>query len=92
LVRIKPDVDELARLFSSSHYEKEILESLKSQILNQKWSYDIPGFMTSEDLAQVLNSNHLIPKGARLNNSVTMDADNFYVQAGDLRNINSLII
>ena len=92
LVRIKPDVDELTRAFNVSHYEKEFEDLLKSQFLNQKWSYDIPGFMTFDDLAKVVNSKNVIPKGARLNNSVTMDADNFYVQAGDLRRINSLVI
>jgi len=92
LVRIKPDVDELRMPLNDSIYEQDIAESLKSQFLNQKWAYDIPGFITHDDLGRIVNSKNVIPRGARLNNSVTMDADNFYVQAGDLRRINSLVI
>jgi hypothetical protein len=92
LVRINPDSDEITRQFRTDHSDNDLENSLKSKITNSEWSYDIPGFIETQDLQRVIREGSIIPKGARLNDSVTMDADNYYVQAGDLRNIKFLKI
>jgi len=53
--------------------------------------YDIPGYITKEDLIFIINNNYILPKNSLLNGSVKMDAENYYVQSGDMREINGLI-
>mgnify|MGYP000864905573 CR=1 FL=1 len=65
-------------------------EFLKHLILNEKWQYDIPGFITLEDLKNIIQDKLIIEKGSKLNKNTKMDASNYYVQSGDLRNIESL--
>tara|TARA_B100000795_G_scaffold93635_1_gene68528 strand:- start:8212 stop:8898 length:687 start_codon:yes stop_codon:yes gene_type:complete len=49
--------------------------------------YDIPGFITRSDLLQIIQKKHIIKKNQLLNGRIPMDANNYYVQAGDLRDI-----
>ena len=51
--------------------------------------YDIPGFITRPDLIKIIEKKHIIKKGQLLNGRIPMDANNYYVQAGDMRNINT---
>jgi hypothetical protein len=51
--------------------------------------YDIPGFVTRSDLLQIIEKQHIIKKGQLLNGRIPMDANNYYIQAGDMRNINT---
>ena len=87
LVRIKPDAEEILRKFRSNLNNDIVLEDLRTLILGLEWEYDIPGYITNADLKSVIKNGLLIPKGALLNGAVKMDAENFYVQAGDLRSI-----
>ena len=38
----------------------------------------------------IIQKQHIIKKGQMLNGKIPMDANNYYVQAGDMRNINSM--
>ena len=87
LVRIKPDAEEILRKFRSYLNNDIVLEDLRTLILGLEWEYDIPGYITNADLKSVIKNGLLIPKGALLNGVVKMDAENYYVQAGDLRSI-----
>ena len=87
LVRIKPDAEEILRKFRSNLNNDIVLEDLRTLILGLEWEYDIPGYITNADLKSVIKNGLLIPKGALLNSVVKMDAENYYVQAGDLRSI-----
>ena len=51
--------------------------------------YDIPGFVTRSNLLQIIQNEHIIKKGQLLNGRISMDANNYYVQAGDMRSINT---
>ncbi len=51
--------------------------------------YDIPGFVNRSDLLQIIEKQHIIKKGQLLNGKIPMDANNYYVQSGDMRNINT---
>lgn len=52
--------------------------------------FDIPGFITLEDLKYVIKSNYFLSAGSYINKT-KMDADNYYVQAGNFRKIDELI-
>ena len=88
LVRIAPDIEELIRPKSLSSESK--FEALLATLLAHKWEYEITGYITSEDLKEIINLGHEIPKGALLNGKVVMDASNYYVQAADLRGVSEL--
>jgi hypothetical protein len=40
-----------------------------------------------KDLCYVIKNEHIIKQGSILNGSTKIDADNYYVQTGDMRNI-----
>lgn len=75
------------RLFYSDIASKSDLDWMKSE----KWEMDIAGYITRQDLIQIIQSNNIIPQGGLLNGKIPMDASNYYCQAGDMRNINELV-
>lgn len=91
LVRIKPDIEEILRNLKRELQLDHSFKNLEFAIIKEKWCYDIPGYVMGDDLIRVIELNHLIPKGAVLNNAVTMDADNYYVQAGDMRKLETFL-
>lgn len=87
LVRIDPSCEDIMkanRLLYKDNIEKTILKNL---IKKQKWSYDYVGYITNGDLKQIINDKHVVPQGALLNGKTPMDAENYYVQAGDMRKL-----
>jgi len=91
LVRIKPDGEKIMRnnrLLYSNDIEKEYLYSL---IKYEKWEYDIAGYITREDLKYLINNDFILPQKSLLNGTIPMDAENYYIQSGDMRNFYSLI-
>lgn len=91
LVRVKPDVEKVYRSLESEKLNLVHMQELVSGMSGIKWEYDIPGYMTHDDLVQVINSKMIIPKNSLLNGHVKMDAENYYVQAQDLRKVTSLL-
>ena len=89
LVRIAPDIEELLKPGSSRHESR--YEVLLETLLAEKWEYEITGYITSDDLKEIMKLGHEIPKGALLNGKVLMDASNFYVQASSLRGVDKLV-
>jgi len=93
LVRIKPDGENEMKknkiLYSN---EPPTPEELSGTLLNLSWSYDIGGFISQHDLQAIIKGKFIIPKNALLNGSVKMDAENYYVQSGDLRCFDKLIL
>lgn len=87
MVRIDPSCEDLMkknRLLYKDEIEHSVLKNLVAQ---QNWSYDYVGYITNGDLRQIIKDKHIIPQGALLNGSTPMDAENYYVQAGDMRNL-----
>lgn len=74
-------------LLYSDTADKSILEGL---IVQYRWEYDMPGFITSDELTEIIKQNHIIPQKSILNGRTHMDAENYYVQAGDLHPISQL--
>ncbi len=73
----------------SSIYDFHIL--IRTKANNETWDYDIPGFITHQDFKDVIKQKLILPKSSFLNGKIRMDAENYYIQAGDLRTIDELI-
>jgi len=90
LTRISPDGKSIMRgnsLMLSNTADKEILKKI---IVTPDWQYDIPGFMERSDFKEIIALKHIIPQGGLLNGKLKMDASNYYIQAFDLKNIDTI--
>jgi hypothetical protein len=84
LVRLNPDIDLIlkqVRLLYSDTCDKIILKKL---VTDQKFTYDCCGFISRSELKNIIKNQLLLPRHAMLNGRTRMDAENYYVQAGDL--------
>lgn len=91
LVRIKPDAE---KLMSSKRflYLNEInKDELYSLIKSVTWEYDIAGYITNEDLKSIIANDFILPQKSMLNGKIPMDAENYYVQSGDMKDFQQLI-
>ena len=91
MVRLKPDlkgVFKKEKIFFSNDIEKDKLINL---VTNQDWSYDIPGCFSFKSLLYVIQNKMILPQGALLNGTTKMDAENYYIQSGYLKDISELI-
>ena len=92
LVRIAPsgeDIMKHERLLYQNECDKESLHKI---ILNKKWSYDIPGFITHDELEYIIKNNYIIEKNAILGIKTKMDAENYYIQAGEMHSIDEIFV
>ena len=91
LVRIKPFCEDIMRrnrwLYTDSINKNE----LWLQIQQIHWTYDYAGYITKDDLKQIIRARYILPKGVLLNGSTRIDADNYYIQAGDMRDVIELL-
>lgn len=90
LIRMKPSCEDILkqnRLLFSEFIKREELHRL---VTKQVWSYNYVGFITKNDLIHIIESRNILPKSAMLNGSTLMDAENYYVQAGDMRSLDQI--
>ncbi|MFA6308645.1 MAG: hypothetical protein WC677_02720 [Clostridia bacterium] len=90
LIRIAPYCEDLLRRNRMLYSQTENKETLESLIYNELWEYDIPGFVTKEELNFAITNNHIIRQGQKLNGKISMDAENYYIQSGDMDSIINL--
>ena len=91
LVRMDPFCEDLMkrnRLLYSATVEPQFLLNIINSV---QWKFDIPGFVTRDDLKYIIANNYVIPQGAMLNGRTCMDASNYYVQAGDMNPLSSFL-
>ena len=91
LTRVDPDGEKIMKgkkLYYSNDASNEILKNI---ILDVEWKFDIAGFITINDLINIISKKIIIKRGEYLNLWTAMDAENYYVQSGDMKNINELI-
>ena len=89
-VRLDPSCEDILRDIHLLKQDSANYDSLKNIILGHRWSYNCVGYITRADLQYIIENGYIIPKNAMLNGRVRMDADNYYVQAGDMRDMKSL--
>ena len=88
----------LVRISSYLNYDNLIIFTHKKKyILNQHFmtvlksgicqfiNYDIAGYITIDDLKEIINQGQIIKQDYTLNDDTIIDVDNYYIQAGDLR-------
>ncbi|BDD08717.1 hypothetical protein FUAX_11490 [Fulvitalea axinellae] len=90
LVRIKPDIKTLFRKQRPKAGQIVTEKFIWPIVKNEIWQYDIPGQLPREAVAHCIQ-NQKLPKNALLNGRIRMDASNYYIQAGDFRNIHEII-
>lgn len=49
--------------------------------------FDIPGFITNDDLKYLIKNKYIINRGDLLNGKTKMDANNYYCHIEDMHNI-----
>ena len=92
VIRVNPSCEDLLksrRLLYSNDVDKSVLEKL---ICSQTWTYNFAGYITHAELLQIIKSRQVLPRRALLNGKTIMDAENYYVQIGDLHPLNSIDI
>jgi hypothetical protein len=88
LTRIDPDGESIIK-YNRLYYSNTVdggIDTLMKYLLNKKWEFDIVGYVTTDDLIKVINENIIIKQGSYLNRYTKMDAENYYIQSGDMRN------
>lgn len=93
LVRISPDANTLIRTHLQAHVNNINRSNLFSVISAVEWKADIAGFITKSELINhVINATPplILPQNSMLNGRMRMDAENYYVQAGDMHNFDEL--
>ena len=91
LVRMNPYCEDILKSNLWLYTDSVKVEELYKAITNSTWRYDIPGFVTLEDLKYIIRNNYVLPQKALLNGKMKMDAENFYVQAGDMHPISDFL-
>src|SRR5690606_37317139 len=90
LVRINPDIKKIfkaERLMYNNEITKNVIQEL---IIKRKWSFDITGYSTSEEVISVIKNGYVLPQNSMLNLYTKMDANNYYIQSGDMNEIDNL--
>lgn len=90
LVRIEPSCEDIMRRNRLLYADEADYNILKDLIIKEKWSYDVPGYITKADFIEMIRRGMIIRQNNRINGRVKIDADNYYIQAGDLREIDQL--
>lgn len=91
LIRIAPSCEDIFRkervLFSDSIDKDRIYRLL----IDVEWKYEYSGYITLDDLKAITsNDKFIIHRGEMLNGTTKMDAENYYIQVGDMRDCGEL--
>lgn len=97
LVRIKPSIDD--ELKNNNDFWTLRKEEMILELNRYEWEYNIAGFITDDDFKYIIEHDYIIKKDQRIGKykkdgeykGTKMDADNYYVQAYNMRNNNEFI-
>lgn len=90
LVRLEPFPASIIKSAKLYYANEASYETLSGLLKTQNWKYDIPGFITRDELIEAMRQGNIIYQGEKLNGSTRMDAENYYVQSGDMHPINEI--
>jgi hypothetical protein len=91
VVRIKPDIKYLLQKEKLFYKDDIDLKVLKELVFSAKWYYDFGGVCTQKTIRYIITNNYFLPQKALLNGKMEMDADNYYLQNGNLKDFDYLI-
>lgn len=92
LIRIKPFCEDVMRGHRWLYANEVDRESLWTEIQKNTWTYDYAGYISLEHLRYLIRNSFVIHKGDLLNGGTRIDADNYYVQAGDMPSVEKLLL
>ena len=87
MVRLKHNNETIMkrnRLYYSRNCDKTKLWEL---FKDNEWTFDIPGYITHEELKYLINNKYIIKKGDLLNGKTNIDAFNYYCHIADMHSI-----
>ena len=90
MIRLKDDNEYIMkrnRLYYSQFCKKEYLWNLFE---DNEWAFDIPKFITKEELKYLIKNKFIIRRGDFLNGRTKMDADNYYCHLADMHDFSEL--
>ena len=90
LVRTKPDSKNLLKRHQLFYTNEFDFEQLKEIILGEKWTFDFAGVCTQQTIRYIIGEGYLLPQNSLLNGKIKMDAANYYIQCGDLKEFDFL--
>lgn len=91
LIRIKPFCEDILRQNRYLYSDTIDKETLWKVISQHTWYYDFCGYISLDDFKFIIQNNFIIHKGDILNGATHMDADNYYVQSGDMCPVEKLV-
>ena len=92
MIRIKPSIEDILRIRRSLYQDYIEYNTLAEIIKDNKWAFDIPGFLKLSDFKEtIIGKKFILPQNAKLNGRTKMDARNYYVQANNLDSIYDLL-
>ncbi len=91
LVRINPDIKKIFRSQRLMYTDVISKADIEQIILTQTWNYDIAGYCTTENLIEAIANNNILPQNSILNEYTKMDAENYYIQCGTMKDIDELV-
>ncbi len=90
LIRLSPSCEDLMKSARRLYSQNADLKTLRDLIFSKEWSYQCVGYITKDDLKLLIKHKYILPQKAMLNGKTSMDADNYYVQAGCLRSMDTM--
>jgi hypothetical protein len=93
LTRVSPDGESIMkreRLYFSNTIN-EGKEYLYKIISSENWEFDIAGFIDFDKLKYLISNKYILPQNSLLNGKIKMDAENYYIQSGDMSTSEDLI-
>lgn len=91
LIRIKPFCEDIMKSHNWLYKDRLDKTQLWAEISKTVWKYDFTGYISHSDLQKIIREGFIIHKGDLLNGSTCIDADNYYIQAGDMLDIQHLL-
>lgn len=94
LSRINPSSEDTLSHHHLLYSDRVNRNDLSDIILSNEWGYDIPGFITCDDLIYVIQHRHIIPAHSMFSPNgrryTEIEAENYYVRAADMHSHNEI--
>lgn len=98
LVRLEPSGEKIlknTKMYYADKLDETKSTMLKNLITQKRWQCDLPGFASRDHVIFAINNGFILPKGSILNKhanntGTTMDAENYYIQSGQLQDLNQI--
>ncbi len=92
LERISPECSTLLKENRILYSNETDYNALRDVIMDIEWEANVVGFISrNEFVEEVIDKKMILPQNSLLNGHTKMDAENYYVQAGDLHPMADLI-